>query len=170
MLPRIDLDLEAQPQRRGVLGVETVDERDAALALLPLRLAEPRIEDFPQRAHERPGRFWVHLHEVDILGVARRWPDVQLVERCAATKGERPRQKWMREYGHQGTGDHEVLLDLGVRHPWRFLAPFGDVVAGNHTSASTSALTANFHAASRRAFSTGAPGSSATGCLATAAT
>ena len=157
MLAGVNLDLEAKAKRRRVFRLEAVIERDAAFALFPLRLAKPRIENRPESVHDRTGRFRQYLDEIDIFGVARRRFQIQLVERRPAAKRERPGKKLMGEDRDKRTADNEVLLDLKILNPRCFRPPFGDVVAGDQLSASTSALTNSFQSASRAAEFLGAP-------------
>ncbi len=98
MFAGIDLDLEAQPHCRHVLGQEPVDECHPALGLLPPRFAQPRIQNLPQAIHQRAGRPGLYLDQIDILGVSRGRCQVELVERRAASKGERPDESRIGEY------------------------------------------------------------------------
>jgi len=56
-----------------------------------------------------------------------------------------------RENINERLADNEVLLNLRIINPWCFVAPFGYVVARDHRSGSTCALTNSFHDGSRSA-------------------
>jgi hypothetical protein len=47
----------------------------------------------------------------------------------------------MRKYLYERAADDEILLDLEVLDPRNDRPPFADIVAGDHNSASTFALT-----------------------------
>ena len=117
MLAGIDFDLQAHALRRHVLGLETIYERHSAFGLLPLRLAKPRVEHLVQRIHDRAGRSWRNLHEVDVLGVAGGRRQMELVERRAATERKLIGQERMREYPDQRPADDEILFDLNILDP-----------------------------------------------------
>ncbi len=140
VLARVGLDFQAQRKWRRVLGVEAVDERDTALGLFVSRLAEPRIQSVAQRVHHRACRLRLRLDKIDVLRISRR-RQMQLVQRRAAAKGEGIVQNGMREDLDEGAADDEILLDLDVLRPRRTRAPLEDVVARDHRSGSTSALT-----------------------------
>jgi hypothetical protein len=53
--------------------------------------------------------------------------------------------------GRERTANDEILLDLVVGDPWGVEPPRGDVVLGNHWSASTLALMASLHRSARTA-------------------
>jgi hypothetical protein len=61
-----------------------------------------------------------------------------------------PCKDGMREDGNERAADDEILLDLKVLHPRRLRPPCRDVVARNHSSASTLALMSTFHREFRR--------------------
>lgn len=58
-------------------------------------LPEPRIENAPQRIHDRAGRLRIDLDKVDVFRITGRWFQVELVKRRAAAKGRRLAQQWM---------------------------------------------------------------------------
>ena len=160
MLAGIDLDLEAQPDRRYVLGQEPVAERHPALRLLPPRFAEPGVERVSQGVQHRTCRPGLYLNQIDILGVPRGRRQVELVERGTAAEGERPGENRIREYLDQGPADDEVLLDLEVLVPGRLRPPLGDVVPWDHASASMLAFTNSRQSCDRGASVASAPGRS----------
>ena len=86
VLASVDLDLHTHAYDRREGRVEAVVEREATMAGLPLRLAEPRVEDRADLVDERPDRASVALHEVDVLGVATGRIEEELVQRGAAAK------------------------------------------------------------------------------------
>lgn len=108
----------------------------------------------------RPCRFGIDLHQVNIFGITGRRFQVQLVKRCSAPEGEGLCKKGMIEYIHQSAADHKVLLDLKVLHPGCLRPPFRDVIVRDHSSASTSTLMNSFQSASRGPLELGAPGKS----------
>jgi hypothetical protein len=75
VLARVDLHVEAHPGRREPLRVKAVHEADTALAPLALRLAKPRVEVRAEGVQRRTDWFGMHLHEIDVLGIARRHAD-----------------------------------------------------------------------------------------------
>ena len=160
MLAGIDLDLQTQPHRRYVLGLEPVAERHPALRLLPPRAAKPGIERISQGVHHRAGRPGLYLNQIDILGVPRGRRQVELVERGAATEGERPGESGIGEYLDQGPADDQVLLDLEVLGPRRPLPPLGDVVPRDHASGSMFAFTNSLQSFDRGTSAASAPGTS----------
>ena len=124
MFACIDLDLEAQTNRRNVLGHETVAERHPSFRLFPARFAKPGIENASQGIHHRTGRSGPDLNQIDILGVARGRSEVELVERCASPEGHCPGQNSIGKYLDQSATDDQVLLDLEILAPWRPPPPF----------------------------------------------
>ena len=158
MLAGVDLDLETQSYRGRVLGQKPVAERDPTLRLLPPRLAQPGIERASQAVHQRTGRPGLNLDQVDILGIARGRRQVELVERRASPKRERPRENRIRVHRDQGAADDQVLLDLEILAPRRPLPPLADVVPRDHASVSILVFTS-----SRQSFDRFAPSASASG-------
>lgn len=114
--------------------MEAVDKRDAPFRLFPSWRAQPGIEYITQRRHDGSGRFRPYLHEVDVFGVACRRVEIELVERRTAPKRQRLAKKRVGEYSDQPAANYQVLLDLGVGHPWRLRPPFSDVVARDQRS------------------------------------
>lgn len=104
-----------------------------------------------QRVHDGSRGRCLDLHQIDVLGIAGSRLQEEFVERGAASEGERLRQEGMGEDRHEGATDHQILLDLDVLHPGRALAPGGDVVARDQTSASTRSLIRSFQFVSRSA-------------------
>jgi len=103
-------------------------------------LPKPRVENAAERLHHRACRFRFRLNEVNVFGIPGGRLQVKLVQRRSTTEGESLMERGMREYLDQRAADDEVLLDLEVLNPRRFRPPFGDVVARDHRSGSTSAL------------------------------
>lgn len=98
-------------------------------------------------------RYQLPLHALPSgdLGVAGGRPKVELVERGAAAERESSADLGDAEDLRERAADDEVLLDLMVGDPWRVEPPRGDVVLGDHWSASTLALMASLHRSARGA-------------------
>jgi hypothetical protein len=141
MLAGIDLDLQPQTERRHILGIEFVDESDATLGLFPLRFAKPPIKNFAQRFHHRTRRLGPCLDKVHVFGIPRGGFEMKLVERRTAPERKSIAQDRMRENLDDRPADDQILLDLEVLDPGGMCPPLGDVVARDHSSASTLALT-----------------------------
>src|SRR5580700_190879 len=130
----------------------------AAFILFPLWLAEPGIENTPQRSQCWSDRTRPDLDQIDILGIPRRWFHVQFVQRRAATKRERRRQVTLRIDLHQSPTDDKILFDLEILYPRYSGAPGSDVVPRDHASDSTSPFTRISQSPARRARARFAPG------------
>ena len=74
---------------------------------------------------------------------------MQLVERRSAAKRERSRDRRIREELDQCPANDEILLDLRIVDPGCVLPPLSNVVARDHVSISTVALTRIFQSALR---------------------
>ena len=85
---------------------------------------------------------------------------MQPVEGGTATEGKTLAQMRMGEYLHQCAADDRILLDLKILDPGCPRAPLRNVIARDHASISTSALTSSFQPASRIAPSRGTAGMS----------
>lgn len=117
-------------QPRGPLERKGLGTQQKRTVVLPPRFAQPRIEDASQAVHQGASRPWRDLHQIDILGIARRWRQVELIQRRTSPEGEGPDQDCIGEDLDQGTADDQILLYLEVFAPWRPLPPLGDVVPG----------------------------------------
>ena len=170
VFPGVDLDLQFHRQRWGPVARRPIDERHAAFAGSSLRGPEPRIEHGPYRREGRTDRAPLHLHEIQVLRVARRRRQEQLVERGPASEGHRSRRHLVTEQIDHGPRQDQVLLDLKVRNPGRLRPPLGDEVERDHHSCSTSWLMFNFHRCERERTGSSPPASSGTYSLATRAT
>ena len=133
MLAGVDLDLQPHLQRWGVLGLESVDEVDAPLFQLALRLAQPRIQHTPNQVERLADRLGFDLNEVDVLRVAGSRLQVELVERGAAAESEAVGDVLDAEHLDDRPTDDEVLFDMSILPPRRMRAPCGDVVFGDHS-------------------------------------
>jgi len=94
VLSRVDFDLEAHLDDRLKGRLEPIVEGEAALALLPARLPQPGVKGLADSVDQTADGTGLPLHEVDIIGVARRWIEVQLVHRRAATKHRLFGHRW----------------------------------------------------------------------------
>ena len=141
VLTGVYLDLETQGRGRDTFGIETVNECNPSTRLVVPGLAQPRIQSGPQGVHS--GTRWLSfgLHEINVLRVARRRCQVELVKRRPAPESEGPGKKRIREYLNQCAAYDQILFNLGVIDPGCVRPPFGDVVSRNHASGSTLALT-----------------------------
>ena len=79
VLPGVDLDLQPQLQRWGILGVEAIYERDPPLLEETRRRAEPWIERTTNGVEGLADRPGLYLHEIDVLRVSRGRKQVELV-------------------------------------------------------------------------------------------
>lgn len=152
VLAGVDLDLEAQGLGGLVLRREAVDEADPAFPEIAAGSAEPRVEHGAHRVERVADRPRRHLHEVDVLRIARGRTEVELVQGRSAAKREPAADPLEVEDLHQRAADDEILLHLMVGDPRGLGAPRGDVVPGDHGATSTLALRASLQ---RRAL--GAP-------------
>jgi hypothetical protein len=101
------------------------------------RTAEERVETRAERVQDGADGTRRRLDEVDVFGIAPRWGEKELVQRCAAPKANRRGKARIPEDLHEGAGQDQVLLDLGVLRPGREPAPMGDGGFRDHASAST---------------------------------
>ena len=161
VLAGVGLDLESEPDHRRDLGLEPVDEPHA-LALLPLRLAEPTVEPRAEAIDRRLRRDRAQLNEIDVVGVAPWRREMQLVERCPAAQRDRARELGVFEDGDERPRENEILLDLLVGRPARLRAPLGDEVGWDHASTSIVVFTSTRQRASRSETSSELLGSSRT--------
>src|SRR5258708_39534592 len=157
MLAGVRLDLQLKGHRRGVFGIEAVDELDAAFALLTFRLPKPWIEHAAHRVHHRSRGLRLRLDEIDVLRVPRGRTQMQLVKRRAAAERQRVMQHRMREDLDQRAANDEILFHLEVLNPRRPRAPLSDVVARDHRLDSTATLMYSFQSSLRAGFCARAP-------------
>ena len=142
VLAGIDLDLEPQRNHRWPLGLESVDQSDPALLDNTPGLPQPAIENIAEDIQRATDGLGVQLHQIDILGVALRRLQIQLVERCPTSPSQTRGDLLDIEDLHNNPAEDETLLDLLVRRPGHFVSPLGDEVSRNHRSTSTSMLMA----------------------------
>ena len=95
------------------------------------------VKRFMPTDHDRPFR----LNEIDVLRVPRGWLQVKFVQRRAAAEREGLMQEGLGEYFDQRPADDEILFDLEVLNPRSLGTPLRDVVAWDHSSGCTCALT-----------------------------
>ena len=149
-LPGIDLDLQPNRHAAGVLGLDPEAELRRDRALIELRPPQPRLQDNTQPIEDRPDRTGRRAHQVDILRVAQRRREVQLVERRSTANSQRVAQHVVREDLDQSTADDEVLLDLSLVGPGNDIAPGYDVLRRDHASTWGTRRTMMRHRRSRR--------------------
>ncbi len=145
VLARVDLDLEVKPPHRRDLRVEPVEERHTRSRMIPRGRAQPRVQACSNRIKHGPDRARLRLDQVDVLGVAPRSIEHELVEGRAAPQRHGPGQRSVREDIDQRPREDEVLLDHGIIGPRGDLSPGHDVGPGDHAipwSGSTSSLMA----------------------------
>ncbi len=144
MLTGVDLDLELQFERWCILGLDAIDQVDPSLLEDTTRLPEPRIQNGTCPVEGPADRLGADLNQVDVLRVASRRGEIDLVQGGAAAKGQAVRQLGNCKKIDDGAANDEVLLDLSIEQPWCLCSPRGDVIFGNHSSGSTSTLTMSF--------------------------
>ena len=111
--------------------------------------SEPELEDHAQTIEDRADRSVRGAHQIDVLGIAQRGWEVELVERRPAAEPEFGRQDGVGEDGHYGPGDDEILLNLVQFWPGRLSAPRREVQLRDHSSGSGARRTTIFHLGSR---------------------
>jgi hypothetical protein len=89
-----------------------------------------------------------HLDEVDVLRVAARGIEVELVQGRTAPERGGASQERVREQVDDRPADDQILLDLRVGDPRRLRAPGRDVGALDHASGSTFSFTSTRQRAS----------------------
>ncbi len=159
MLTGVDLHFEPHRPHGRQLALKLVDELDAVALLLTLRRAKPRVQALLDQIEDRADWPCLLLHQVDVLRVAGRRAEEELVQRRPPSEGQQlARRRRGGEDLHERPGKHEVLLHLGVVHPGRVLLPCDDMGSGDHRSGSTTSLTSRRQRWTRAAPEVGRPG------------
>ena len=86
VFPCVDLDLQPRSHLWRKRCVEPVDEHESPLFLPPFRLSEPRVERLANGAGQLPDWAGRSLYEIDVLRVASRGVEEQLVEGCSSSE------------------------------------------------------------------------------------
>jgi hypothetical protein len=93
------------------LGCELEDQMHRMPGLFTVALAEPR-QGVTDRIDGTADGFGPRLHQVDVLRIAQRLLEQQLVDRGAAAEGNLALQRRRVEQIAQRTADDQVLFDL----------------------------------------------------------
>ena len=148
-LAGVDLDLQPDRHAAAVFGIDPEAKLRCDGTLIEPRSPQPRFQDDTQSIEDGTDRPAGSPDQVDILGVAHRLREVQLVERCPATNPHCVAQHVVGEDLHQCAADDEVLLDLSLIGPGNDGAPCHDVLRRNHASTRGTRRTMTRHRRSR---------------------
>jgi len=144
VLARVDLHFQVQLGVGRSFRSEPEDEMDRMTGAVAMEVAEPR-QRLANRVDRRANPLRADLHQVDILRVAQRLSEQQLVDCGAAAKGDPAFQLRRVEEIAERAADDQVLLDLPQIRPRRARAPLLKVSARNQASTSTRSLMSNIH-------------------------
>ena len=134
-LAGVDLDLQPDRHATAVFGIDPEAKLRCDRTLIEPRAPQPRFQNDTQSIEDGTDRPAGSPDQVDVLGIAHRPREVQLVERRPATNPYCGVQHVVGEYLHQSTADDEVLFDLSLIGPGNDVAPGDDILRRDHASA-----------------------------------